>query len=186
MNIKPVTLGSAALAASAAVALFLTGCSSNDSTTSSSATQSPAAGSASAAAPAAPSGGGSSATVDGKRIDASFTTTCAEQGGTLALALADANNGTYGRLAVTATITGGGNTVQAVGIAGSKGGSNGVGYALGYGNGMPGGSASVSKSGNTYTVSGSGVGALDPTNPMAGPSNTKFAITFACPSIIGG
>jgi lipoprotein LpqH len=183
MNLKPVHLASAALAASAAVALLVTGCSSNSSTT---ATGAPA--SSSVAAPgggSAPSGGASSVTVDGKAIEGSFTTTCAKQGGTLALALADVNNGAYGRLAVSATVTGG-NTVQAVGIAGTKGGSGGVGYALGFGNGMPGGSATLTKDGNTFKVTGEGVGAPDMTNPTAGPKNSKFAITFACSTVVGG
>lgn len=184
MNIKPVTVGGVALAAATGAALLLTGCGSTSSTATSS--TAPASATAnSAASPASSGGSGSSASVDGKAIAANFTTTCAQRGGILALALADLNNGTYGRLAVTATVTAG-NTVQAVGIAGTKGGTNGLAYALGYGAGAQGGSASVSKSGNTFTVNGSGVGAFDPSNPTAGPTTTKFAITFACPTIVGG
>ncbi|MBC2640547.1 MULTISPECIES: lipoprotein LpqH [unclassified Rhodococcus (in: high G+C Gram-positive bacteria)] len=162
------------IAAAAAVALLVSGCSDNGSG-GGGAEQAPAA-----AAPA----GASSASVDGTALDADFDATCAKQGDTLALALADTANATYGDLAVSATITGT-DTVQAVGIAGSKGGSNGLPYALGFGQGMPGGSAKVVKDGDTYTVTGEGVGAPDMSNPTA-PSASKFDITFACSTVVGG
>ncbi|MFE3192678.1 lipoprotein LpqH [Nocardia sp. NPDC059240] len=190
MNSKPIRLTTAVLAATAATALLVTGCSSsNDNNSKSTTTAAPAATSAAAtsAAPgsAAPAGGSSSASVDGKAITAKFDTTCAKQGGTLALALTDQGNSTYGTLTASATITGT-DTVQAVGIAGTKGGANGQPYALGFGNGMPGGSAKVTKSGNTYTVSGEGVGGVDMSNPMAGPKTEKFEIVFACTTVVGG
>ncbi|MFE3254432.1 lipoprotein LpqH [Nocardia sp. NPDC059091] len=189
MNSKPVRLTTAVLAATAAAALLVTGCSSNSSSSKSSpTTAAPAATSAAAtSAPgsAAPAGGASSASVDGKAISAKFETTCAKQGGNLALALTDSGNSTYGTLSASATITGD-TTVQAVGITGTKGGDNGQPYALGFGNGMPGGNAKVTKSGNTYTVSGEGVGTPDLSNPMAGPKTEKFEIVFACSTIVGG
>ncbi|BAH51033.1 lipoprotein LpqH [Rhodococcus opacus] len=164
------------IVAAAAVALLASGCSdTSDSSSGGSSEQS--------AATAAPAGA-SAAAVDGKALDANFDATCAKQGDTLALALADTGNATYGDLAVSATITGT-DTVQAVGIAGSKGGSNGLPYALGFGQGMPGGSAKVVKDGDTYTVTGEGVGAPDMSNPTA-PSSAKFDITFACSTIVGG
>ncbi|WP_327110903.1 lipoprotein LpqH [Nocardia sp. NBC_01730] len=177
MNATSVRISSLALAASAAVALFVTGCSDSGS--------SPAAPAPSSAkpGPAAPAGK-SIASVDGKAFDAKFSTTCAKQGGTLALALTDTENGVYGNLSVSATITDA-DTVQAVAIAGSKGGDNGLPYAVGFGNGMPGGSAKVVKDGNTYKVTGEGVGAPDLTNPLAGPKSSKFDITFACSTIVG-
>lgn len=180
MNTKSIRL--TAVIASAAVALLVTGCS--DDSDSSSATTS-----AAPAATGAPTGNGSpsgksAASVDGKAIDAKFDTTCAKQGDTLALALTDTDNSTYGQLSVSATIVGA-DTVQAVGIAGSKGGDNGMPYAVGYGSGVPGGSAKVTKSGDTYTVTGEGVGAPDMSNPMAGAKNSKFEITFACSTIVG-
>ena len=167
----------AAVVAAAAVALLVSGCSdtSDGSSGGGSAEQSPAA-----SGPA----GVSSAAVDGNALQADFDATCAKQGDTLALALADTANATYGDLAVSATITGA-DTVQAVGIAGSKGGSNGLPYALGFGQGMPGGSATVVKDGDTYTISGEGVGAPDMSNPTA-PSSSKFDITFACSTVVGG
>ncbi|MBF6296203.1 lipoprotein LpqH [Nocardia amamiensis] len=173
-----IRFASAALAASAAVALLVTGCSDD-------ASSSPAAPAPSSAkpGPAAPAGK-SIASVDGKALEAKFTTTCAKQGGTLALALTDTDNAGYGNLSVSATITDA-DTVQAVAIAGSKGGDNGLPYAVGFGNGMPGGSAKVVKDGNTYKVTGEGVGAPDLTNPLAGPKTSKFDITFACSSIVG-
>ncbi|MEV0435786.1 lipoprotein LpqH [Nocardia sp. NPDC050413] len=155
-------------AASAATALFVTGCSDTGSSTST---------------PSSTAAGKSTATVDGKELTAKFDTTCAKQGGTLALALTDTANATYGNLSVSASITG--ETVQAVAIAGSQGGSSGMPYAVGYGNGQPGGSATLAKDGNTFRVTGEGVGAPDMTNPLAGPSTVKFDITFACSTIVG-
>ncbi|MEC3916179.1 lipoprotein LpqH [Nocardia sp. CDC160] len=187
MNGKPIRLTTALFAAAAATALLVTGCSSNSGTSGSTTTK------ATNAAPAGPqtsapgntAGGSSSASVDGKAISAKFDTTCAKQGGNLALALTDQGNATYGTLTASATITGT-DTVQAVGIAGTKGGANGQPYALGFGNGMPGGSAKVTKSGNTYTVTGEGVGGVDMSNPMAGPKTEKFEIVFACSTVVGG
>ncbi|WP_405484463.1 lipoprotein LpqH [Nocardia sp. NBC_00511] len=187
MNSKPIRLTAAAFAATAAAALLVTGCSSNSSSGSSSTAAAPATTSAAStggATSAAPAGGSSKASVDGKAITANFTTTCAKQAGNLALALTDQSNSTYGTLAASATITGD-STVQAVGITGTKGGDNGQPYAIGFGNGMPGGSASVTKSGNTYTVSGTGVGTPDLTNPTAGPKSSKFEIVFACTTVVG-
>ena len=161
----------AGIVAAAAVALLVSGCSdTGDNSGGGGSEQTPA--------------GASAAAVDGKALDANFDATCAKQGDTLALALADTGNATYGDLAVSATITGT-DTVQAVGIAGSKGGSNGLPYALGFGQGMPGGSAKVVKDGDTYTVTGEGVGAPDMSNPTA-PSSAKFDITFACSTVVGG
>ncbi|GAB3208217.1 lipoprotein LpqH [Nocardia tengchongensis] len=184
MNSKPIRLTTAVLTATAAAALLVTGCSSTDSKSGPAATS---AATSTAAAPGnqAPAGGSSSASVDGKAISGKFETTCAKQGGNLALALADQSNATYGTLAASATITGD-STVQAVGITGTKGGANGQPYAVGFGNGMPGGSAKVTKSGNTYTVSGEGVGGVDLSNPMAGPKTEKFEIVFACSTVVGG
>ncbi|MEU7139760.1 lipoprotein LpqH [Nocardia sp. NPDC046473] len=174
MNTKSVT--AALVASAAAAAFFVTGCSDNASST-------PPKSSAAPQTNAAPSGK-STASVDGKAFDAKFTTTCAKQGGTLALALTDAANSAYGNLSVSATITGA-DTVQAVGIAGSKGGDAGQPYAVGFGNGMPGGSATLTKDGNTYKVTGEGVSA-DLSNPLAGPKTSKFDVTFACSTVVGG
>ncbi|MFJ4651815.1 lipoprotein LpqH [Nocardia sp. NPDC088792] len=191
MNTKSIRLATtAAVAGTAAVALLVTGCSSNSSSSPAGTTSAAPVSATLTSAPAssaakdAPAAGGSSATVGGKAITANFTTTCAKQGGNLALALTDNSNSTYGTLSVSATLTGG-STVQAVGIAGTKGGSNGAAYAVGYGNGVPGGSATVTKTGNTYEVKGTGVGAVDMSNPMAGPQNESFDITFACTTIVG-
>ncbi|MEV0356257.1 lipoprotein LpqH [Nocardia sp. NPDC050697] len=156
--------------AAAALALLVTGCSDNNTTT-----------------PASPisTTGNSTAQVDGKTIDARFDTTCAEQAGTLALALTDLDNTTYGNLSVSATIQGG-DTVQAVAIAGTKGGDSGTPYALGYGAGAPGGTAKLTKNGTTYTVTGEGIGGVDLSNPLAGPKNIPFEITFACTTVVNG
>ncbi|NUP35229.1 MAG: lipoprotein LpqH [Streptomycetaceae bacterium] len=164
--------------AAVAAALLVTGCS-DDASPKHAATAPPAT-----SAQAAPKSA-SRASVDGAALTASFTTTCARRGDILALALTDTANAAYGNLGVTASITRS-NTVSAVGFAGTKGGSNGLPYALGFGNGMPGGSAAVSKDGNTFHVTGEGVAAPDMTNPTAGPKTAKFDITFACQSIVGG
>ncbi|MEV6277191.1 lipoprotein LpqH [Nocardia sp. NPDC051832] len=176
MNIKTAA---AVIAATSALALGLTACG-DDAKSSNPA---PADKPATSAAPAPAPGGKSAASVDGKALTASFDTTCAKQGGLLALALTDNNNAAHGQLTVSATISG--DTVQAVGIAGSKGGANGLPYAVGYGNGQPGGSAKLVKDGNTYKVTGEGVGTPDMTNPMAGAPAAKFDITFACTTIVG-
>lgn len=182
----------AAVLFSVALVGGISACSSNDSTSdnattaksSAAAATSKAKSSESASATASSPAGGSSASVDGAALTAKFTTTCAKQGGVLALSLTDTDNATYGNLAVSATVSG--DNVTAVGIAGNKGGSNGLPYALGYGQGVPGGSASVKVNGTTYHVTGEGVGAPDLTNPTAAPPQKKFDITFACSTIVGG
>ncbi|RJO76856.1 hypothetical protein D5S18_11590 [Nocardia panacis] len=183
-----IRLAVTAVTASAAVALLLTGCSDNSNKSSSSSSSAQAATSSAAgssAAPAPSAGGKSAASIDGKALEGNFQTNCAKQGGNLALALTDTGNATYGNLSVGATITGS-DTVQAVAIAGSKGGANGQPLALGYGNGAPGGSAKLSKDGNTYHITGEGIGGIDAANPMAGVKTEKFDITFACSTIVGG
>ncbi|MFG3523158.1 lipoprotein LpqH [Nocardia nova] len=178
MRTKQIRIAAATLAA-AGLTLALGACGDDSGT---------AAPASTTAAPAtqAPSGGKSAALVDGKALSANFDTTCAQHAGTLALALNDAANSTYGRLTVSATLTAGGDTVQAVAIGGSKGGASGMPYAVGFGNGQPGGSATVSKDGKTYKITGEGVAAPDMTNPMAGPATAKFELTFACSTIVNG
>lgn len=173
MNTTLFRLGAAAFAASAA--LLLSAC--GDDAASTPAT--PADN-----GPATASAGKSVALVDGKALDGDFDTTCAKQGDTLALALTDTDNAQYGQLSVSASILGD-STVQAVAIAGSQGGASGMPYAVGYGNGAPGGSAQVTRDGDTFTVTGEGVGAPDMANPMAGPATAKFELTFACSDIVG-
>ncbi|MEV0364278.1 lipoprotein LpqH [Nocardia fusca] len=172
-------LGAVALAASAT--LLLSACGDDASTTAA-----PAGSNSSAPAPAGDTAGGESAAlVDGKALAGDFETTCAKQGNTLALALTDNNNAQYGQLSVSASIVDD-KTVQAVAIAGSQGGSSGMPYAVGYGNGQPGGSAQVTKDGDTFTVTGEGISAPDMANPLAGPATAAFEITFACSTVVGG
>ncbi|WP_280462789.1 lipoprotein LpqH [Nocardia carnea] len=180
MNTTLFRIGAAVLAASTIALTSACG----DDAASGTATPVADAPSTESAAPAGETGGDSKALVDGEELTADFDTTCAKQGNTLALALTDTANEQYGQLSVSASIVDD-NTVQAVAIAGSQGGSDGMPYAVGYGNGQPGGSAKVSKDGDTYTVIGEGIGAPDMTNPMAGPATAKFDITFACSDIIG-
>lgn len=178
MNTTLFRFGAAAFAASAA--LLLSACGDDAAST-------PAApaDNGSAPAPARPDSAGKSvALVDGKALDGDFDTTCAKQGNTLALALTDTDNAQYGQLSVSASILDD-STVQAVAIAGSQGGTSGMPYAVGYGNGAPGGSAQVTRDGDTFTVTGEGVGAPDMANPSAGPATAKFELTFACSDIVG-
>lgn len=86
---------------------------------------------------------------------------------------------------MSAAVTGG-NTVQAVGITETTGGSSGRRNAIGFGKGAPAGSASVIKSGNTFHVTGESVGTPDPGNPLTGAKSSKFDIIFACSTVIGG
>ncbi|GGL45068.1 lipoprotein LpqH [Nocardia jinanensis] len=178
MNTTIFRLGAVVLAASAT--LLLSACGDDTSTTAA-----PAGPNSSAAAPADDTGGRSAALVDGKALDGNFETTCAEQGNTLALALTDTANTQYGQLSVSASIVDD-KTVQAVAIAGSQGGANGMPYAVGYGNGQPGGSAQLTRDGDTFTVTGEGISAPDMSNPLAGPATAAFEITFACSTIVGG
>ncbi|MBF6171921.1 lipoprotein LpqH [Nocardia blacklockiae] len=177
MNSKQIRRTAAALAV-AGLSVFAAACGDDSPTAAPSPTQA-------TAAPTQAAGGRSAALVDGKALDGKFETTCAKQGGVLALALTDIDNATYGRLSVSATLTDD-HTVQAVGIAGSKGGSSGMPYAVGYGNGQPGGSATVVKDGNTYKVTGEGVAAPDMSNPLAAPATAKFDLTFACTTVVNG
>lgn len=182
MNTTLFRIGAAVLAASTIALTSACGDDAASSSPATSAADTPAA--TESAPPAGDAGGDSKAVVDGKALTADFDTTCAKQGDTLALALTDTANEQYGQLSVSASIVGD-STVQAVAIAGSQGGSNGMPYAVGYGNGQPGGSAQVTKDGDTYTVTGEGIGAPDMANPMAGPATAKFEITFACSDIVG-
>lgn len=169
-----ITSAASAVLCSIALVGGLAACGSDDKSDSDTATTSAAA--------AGGSDGASAVSVGGTEWTGNFTTTCAKQGDTLALALTDLSNATYGNLAVSATLNG--DTVQAVGIAGDKGGSNGLPYAVGYGQGAPGGSAKLAKDGNTFTITGEGVGTPDLTNPTA-VNTIKFDITFACSTIVG-
>ena len=126
-------------------------------------------------APASGGGGTSSVTVDGKKWAGTLTATCAKQGDTLALAIADpSGDATKG---AGASIKGD-DTVQAVAVGdASKGGA-------GYAPGTPGAKASVTKDGNTYTVTGVAV-SVDMANPTK-PKNVDFTIVFACDTVVGG
>ncbi|MFC8046417.1 lipoprotein LpqH [Nocardia sp. NPDC057353] len=177
MSTTTIRLATITTAAAATLTLLVTGCSDSGSTATPSSNPTTQANTGPA--------GSSAAKVDGKAIDARLDTTCAKQNGTLALALTDLSNATYGNLTVSATIQGE-DTVQAVAIAGTKGGENGTPYAVGYGAGAPGGSAKVTRSGTTYTVTGEGVGGVDLTNPLAGPKSIPFEITFACTTVVNG
>lgn len=188
----------AALTATVAVvALFASACSSDSDKADSDKTATTSAASATSSAASATSASstktsdtkstgssdGSSASVDGKQIEAKFDTNCAKADGTTALSLVDSDNATYGILTASATIDESG-TVQTAGISGTEGGSNGVPYTVAFVQGVPGGSASVEQDGNTFKVTGEGIGVANMTSPTALPT-LKFDITFACSSVAG-
>lgn len=143
------------------------------------------------------SGDGSKVTLDGKDVEGAFTTTCGKDGDKIALALSDENNETYGKFSAGASLVGDGSTVSGVSVAGTKGGSNGTPYTLGFGQagGMnSGGSAEVSVDGTTYTIKGQGIvtdiGGMQNMDPMDMGSNMNhtdeqaFEIVFACDKVI--
>ena len=184
VNVKQIRIAAATLAA-AGLVLSVAACG-DDADGNAAPSAGNSASSQTSAAQASPAASGTSAaSVDGKELAGKFDTTCAKQGDTLALAMIDTANETYGQLSVSATLTGD-KTVQAVAIGGTKGGSSGMPYAVGYGSGQPGGSAAVVKDGNTYKITGEGVAAPDMSNPMAGPATSRFDITFACTTIVNG
>ncbi|MEO6473190.1 MAG: lipoprotein LpqH [Aeromicrobium sp.] len=158
----------AAVGLSVTLGVGMAGCGSSKSDTKSTTTDTKTSAPASG-------GGSSSVVVDGKKWTGNFTTSCAKQGDTLALAIADpSGDATKG---AGATIKGD-NTVQAVAVGDATKG--GAGYAAG----TPGGKASVAKDGDTYTVSGVAI-SVDMADPTA-QKKVNFKIVFACESIVGG
>ena len=119
--------------------------------------------------PTPPVGNGSGATqvtVDGQDVDVAGSVTCATIGGNINIAM---GSGTTGIGIVLAD--GDPPTVSSIGL----GNVNGVTLAVGSGTG----SATVEKSGNTYTITGTATG-IDMANPMQ-PVTKPFRIQATCP-----
>ena len=153
--------GSAAL-----VVAGLTGCSSDNKAGDKTATASAAtatSGSVSASAGA----GTARVTIDGEPMDVQGQVACASNGGTFTIGVGDAATGIGIVMAEDAS------TVTSVGL----GNVNGV--ALGFQEGAPGGSATATKDGKTYTVTGTATG-VDMANPMQ-PVTKPFEIAVSCP-----
>ena len=153
--------GSAAL-----VVAGLTGCSSDNKAGDKTATASAAtatSGSVSASAGA----GTARVTIDGEPMDVQGQVACASNGGTFTIGVGDAATGIGIVMAEDAS------KVTSVGL----GNVNGV--ALGFQEGAPGGSATATKDGKTYTVTGTAAG-VDMANPMQ-PVTKPFEIAVSCP-----
>lgn len=156
----------------------LAGCSSDKSTSeqASSATDTAksAASEATSAATSAtdavkgnPAAGTATVTIDGQDQNVTGTVVCTAAAGNYNIAIGNATTGVAVVLAEDAS------KVTSVGL----GNVNGV--ALGFQDGAPGGSASATKDGNTYKVSGTatGVDMANPTQPVTKP----FEIAVTCP-----
>ena len=156
----------------------LAGCSSDKSTSeqASSATDTAksAASEATSAATSAtdamkgnPAAGTAKVTIDGQDQNVTGTVVCTAAAGNYNIAIGNATTGIAVMLAEDAS------KVTSVGL----GTVNGV--ALGFQEGAPGGSASATKDGNTYKVSGTATG-VDMANPTQ-PVTKNFEIAVTCP-----
>ncbi|HNP56964.1 MAG TPA: lipoprotein LpqH [Gordonia sp. (in: high G+C Gram-positive bacteria)] len=116
-------------------------------------------------------GGEATVTVDGKPLDlGSRTVACTTHDGKVLIAVGD-NGGNAG---VGATVTEGDKPeAQAVGLG------NANGQALGWTKGVPGGEATATKDGKSYTITGK-VSGVDMANPTA-VSTKSFEMKVTCP-----
>ena len=170
-----VGVGSAAL-----VVAGLAGCSSKKSESSTathesstatheSSTQAPssAVSATSGSVTAAAGAGTATVTIDGKPQDVQGQVVCATVGSNFSIAIGAQATGIAVMMAPDAS------QVTSVGL----GNVNGV--ALGYQAGAPGGSATATKDGQNYTISGTATG-VDMANPMQ-PMTKPFEIKVTCP-----
>ena len=150
------------VAAAAIVVVGLSGCSSKEKSVSGGATV--ATGSASSA-----SAGIQSATIsiDGQPKTINGQVVCATVGGNFRIAIGEQATGVAVMMAPDAS------RVTSVGL----GNVNGV--VLGYQEGAPGGSATATKDGKNYTITGTATG-IDMANPMQ-PMTKPFEIKVSCP-----
>jgi lipoprotein LpqH len=150
----------------------LAGCSSNKSSTPSSSAPSTATATASATgsatASATAAAGATKVTIDGADQNVQGTVVCTNMGGNVQIAIGNATGGLGAQLS-----EGDSPTVKQVGL----GNINGA--ALGYSAGVPGGEASATKDGSTYTITGKATG-VDLSNPMQ-PVTKPFEIVVTCP-----
>lgn len=161
-----------AVCGAAIVVAGLAGCSSKKEETSASTAKSTPAATASVSASAggvsASAGSGvAKVSIDGQPKDVEGSVVCSTMGGNFNIAI---GNGTTGVAVVMAEDA---SKVSSVGL----GNVNGV--ALGYQDGAPGGSATATKDGKTYTINGTATG-VDMANPMQ-PMTKPFEISVTCP-----
>lgn len=157
-----IGVGSAAL-----VVAGLTGCSSDKKAGDNKAATASAATATSGSVSASAGAGSAKVTIDGEPMDVQGQVACASNGGTFTIGVGDAATGIGIVMAEDAS------KVTSVGL----GNVNGV--ALGFQEGAPGGSATATKDGKTYTVTGTATG-VDMANPMQ-PVTKPFEITVSCP-----
>ncbi|HNM86125.1 MAG: lipoprotein LpqH [Mycobacterium sp.] len=157
----------------------LVGCSSDksasDVTSSAKETAKSAASEASSAVTSAtdamkgnPEPGKAKVSIDGKDQNVEGTVVCSAMGGNVQIAIGNATTGIGAQVS-----EGDSPTVHQVGL----GNVNGV--ALGFTEGAPGGEATATKDGNTYTIKGTATG-VDMANPMQ-PMTKPFEIAVTCP-----
>ena len=106
-------------------------------------------------------------TIDGKPKDMQGQVVCTNAGGNLSIAVGEATTGIAVMMAPDAS------TVNSVGLG------NVDGVTLGYQAMAPGASATATKEGNTYKVTGTASG-IDMANPMQ-PITKPFEIEVTCP-----
>lgn len=162
-----------ALGGTAIVLAGLVGCSSDKKSESAEGdkgtmTSAPSAMTATSGAMTASAGAGTAkVTIDGAPQEVQGQVVCAANGGTFNIGVGDATTGIAVVMAEDAS------KVTSVGL----GNVNGV--ALGFQEGAPGGSATATKDGQTYTISGTATG-VDMANPMQ-PMTKPFEIQVTCP-----
>jgi lipoprotein LpqH len=158
-----IGVGSAAI-----VVAGVAGCSSDKkSEDKASSAASPAVTASSGSVTAAAGAGTATVTIDGKPQEIKGQVACTTMGGNLSIGIGDQATGVAVMMSPDAS------TVTSVGL----GNVNGV--ALGYQQGAPGGSATATKDGQNYTISGSATG-VDMANPMQ-PMTKPFEIKVTCP-----
>ena len=157
----------------------LVGCSSDksasDVTSSAKETAKSAASEASSAVTSAtdamkgnPEPGKAKVSIDGKDQNVEGTVVCSAMGGNVQIAIGNATTGIGAQVS-----EGDSPTVHQVGL------DNVNGVALGFTEGAPGGEATATKDGNTYTIKGTATG-VDMANPMQ-PMTKPFEIAVTCP-----
>ena len=115
-----------------------------------------------------PPAGAATVSIDGQDQNVEGTVVCTAMGGNVQIAIGNATTGIGAQVS-----EGDAPTVHSVGL----GNVNGV--ALGFQEGAPGGEATATKDGSTYTIKGTatGVDMANPTQPMTKP----FEIAVTCP-----
>ena len=151
-----------AVAGAAILVAGISGCSSNKSSTSGSVNGTSVAVATPGSGAAAPT-----VTIDGKNQNVTGSVVCTSVSGNTTIAIGGAATG------ISAVLTGD-NQVKSVGL----GNVNGVTLAYAAGSGQ--GSASATKNGNTYKITGNATG-VDMANPTQ-PVNKPFEIDVTCSS----